>query len=317
MSNSSAKFRVWLGVAAWLAVVMLTVPHVLHLAWAYAMLLFAALVLVPLVLDLVSDADDSAPAVGLLRLACWFQLPAALLLIFAFAQPAGVKSLACAAPWIVFTGLVAAIGVLRIFRCEIAPVSLLCRDVGLAFLAVGGGWLFCDRLGLRPLGFSTDIVLLTAIHFHFAGLILPIITGRVLAQFSGFRLATAVGYGVLTGVPLVAVGITTSQLGSSHSIELVSTVWLATATMAVASLHLVLAAQRRWPMGSRVLWTLAGCSLFFSMSFAVLYAVRPYVLPIVWLDIPWMRALHGTANVFGFALTAVLAWRWSEIRRSD
>lgn len=312
MNNPSTYTRVWLGSVAWLGVVVLTVPHVLHLAWAYAMLLIAALVLVPLVLDLVDDPDEFAFAAQLFRAARWLQLPAALLLVFAFVQPAGLMSLACAAPWIVFTGLSAATGAVRIIRRGIAPLSLLCRDAGLAFLAVGGGWLFCDRLGLRPLGFSADIVLLTAIHFHFAGLILPIITGRALAYFSSYRFAAVIGYGVLSGVPLVAVGITATQLGSGHGIELFSTAWLASATMAVAALHLVLAAQRRWPMGSRVLWAVAGCALFFSMSLAVLYAARPYVMPIVWLDIPWMRALHGTANVFGFALAAVLAWRWAE-----
>lgn len=316
MNNVSTTTRVWLGTVAWIAVVALTVPHVLHLVWAYAMLLFAALALIPLALDLAGDPDESALAAQIFRAARWLQLPAALLLILAFVQPVGLKALACAAPWIVFTGLVAGSGMLRIFRRGIAPLSLLCRDAGLAFLAVGGGWLFCDRLGQRPLGFSADIVLLTAIHFHFAGLILPIITGRALAQFSGSHFAAVIGYGVLSGVPLVAVGITASQLGSGHGIELFSTAWLAAATMAVASLHLILAAQRRRPMGSRVLWMVAAGALFFSMSLAVLYAARPYVMPIVWLDIPWMRALHGTTNVFGFALAAVLAWRWSETRDS-
>lgn len=309
MKNPSTKTRVWLGSAVWIGVVVLTVPHVLHLAWAYAMLLFAALVLVPLALDLVDADDDTLLAAEFFRMAHGLQLPAALLLILAFVQPAGMKALACAAPWIICTGLVATTGLLRILRRGITPLSLLCRDVGLVFLAVGGGWLTCDRIGFRPLGFSPDIVLLTAIHFHFAGLILPIITGRVVAEFSDVRFAALVGYGVLSGVPLVAVGITASQLGTGHGIELFSTAWLAMATMAVASMHLILAAQRRWPMWVRAFWAIAACALFFSMSLAVLYATRPYVMPIVWLDIPWMRALHGTANVFGFALPAVIAWR--------
>ena len=27
-----------------------------------------------------------------------------------------------------------------------------------------------------------------------------------------------------------------------------------------------------------------------------------------WLDVPWMRAVHGTVNAVGFGLGGVLAW---------
>jgi hypothetical protein len=43
------------------------------------------------------------------------------------------------------------------------------------------------------------------------------------------------------------------------------------------------------------------------MALAALYGSRAF-LPVSWLDIPWMRALHGTANAFGFALAGLLGW---------
>jgi len=36
-------------------------------------------------------------------------------------------------------------------------------------LAVGGAWLVASRLGMRPMGIQEPIVLLTAVHFHYAG----------------------------------------------------------------------------------------------------------------------------------------------------
>jgi len=51
----------------------------------------------------------------------------------------------------------------------------------------------------------------------------------------------------------------------------------------------------------------AALSLLFSMVLAALYGVR-YALPIPWLDIPWMRALHGTANAFGLGVAGLLGW---------
>lgn len=40
---------------------------------------------------------------------------------------------------------------------------------------------------------------------------------------------------------------------------------------------------------------------------AAIYGSRFYV-PMPWLDIPWMRAVHGTANALGFGLAGLLAW---------
>jgi hypothetical protein len=44
------------------------------------------------------------------------------------------------------------------------------------------------------------------------------------------------------------------------------------------------------------------------MFLAALYGSRQ-LLPLEWLTIPWMRALHGTVNSLGFALSALLAWK--------
>jgi hypothetical protein len=52
-----------------------------------------------------------------------------------------------------------------------------------------------------------------------------------------------------------------------------------------------------------------GCGIAASTVLqAALYGWRFYA-PLAWLDIPWMRALHGTANALGFGLGGSLAWR--------
>jgi hypothetical protein len=43
------------------------------------------------------------------------------------------------------------------------------------------------------------------------------------------------------------------------------------------------------------------------MLLAALYGSRFY-LAVDWLDIPWMRALHGTANAVGFGVVGLLGW---------
>ena len=63
--------------------------------------------------------------------------------------------------------------------------------------------------------------------------------------------------------------------------------------------------------GARILWAVAATSLFFSMSLAALYGLR-YFIDVSWLDIPCMRALHGTANALGFAVAGLSAWLWTD-----
>ncbi|NJN44183.1 MAG: YndJ family transporter [Anaerolineae bacterium] len=84
-------------------------------------------------------------------------------------------------------------------------------------------WLLASRLGANPLGFTEPIILLTAIHFHFAGFAAPIIAGlvgRELAKPKSFGRETSwisMGYPIVAviiilGPTLVAVGITFSPI---------------------------------------------------------------------------------------------------------
>lgn len=302
-----------IGGVGWLGFVVWSVIDLRSVSWATALLAFAALVLVPLLIELVREPGESCLAVKLLRLARAAQLPAAILLVTACTQPAGWLAGGLAVAWVALTGIFALAGVMRIGRRGFSPVSLLCRDAGLVFIAVGGAWTFADRLGLHPVGFGSDIVQLTAVHFHFAGLVLPVVTGLVLREFTGSRIAATAGLGVLAGVPLVAIGITSTQLGGGHVMEFFAALVLATSAIVVAWYQLRLAAQNRWRANARLLWFVSGVSLVFGMSLALLYSVRAYGMPLPWLDIPWMRALHGTANALGFALCGVLGW-WSAAR---
>ncbi len=73
--------------------------------------------------------------------------------------------------------------------------------------------------------------------------------------------------------------------------------------------HVVLAILEKKVCPSvRVLWTIAGLSLAVGMVLAGLYSSRAYFAPMAWLDIPWMRMLHGSLNALGFSLAALLAW---------
>ena len=102
------------------------------------------------------------------------------------------------------------LGVLRLARWWTAAPGRTVPMAGLIFLAVGGAWTVASRFGLRPLDFKDIIVLLTGVHFHYAGFVLPLLTG-----WAGRRLRTTAlrvaAVGVVVGVPLVAPGITVGE----------------------------------------------------------------------------------------------------------
>lgn len=290
----------------WLVGTIFILPHPFNLAWGQALLLLAPLVLLPLGMDLVSGEETER----FLWVAQWLQLPSAVLLGAAYFCPQGVLAGCLALPWLLTTVLIALTGLARIFRRGLTPLAQLCSDAGMVYIAVGAAWAVADRLGIRPLDFDATIVLLTAIHFHYAGFALALATGLVLRLVPGPVSATA-GVGVIAGVPLVAAGITATQLGADPVSESVAALWLATAGALCGGLHLWLALRSDAPRLIRVLWGLASVSLLGSMILAGLYGVRFFV-PVAWLDIPWMRALHGTANAFGFALASLIGWHLSD-----
>ena len=308
-NGMSANQRAKVGGVAWLLFAGLGGADPQGAAWVQVLLLLAALVLVPMAVELAADERERGNLAVLVALTRLGQLPAALLLLWACALPPGGWAALAATPWVCVCGLVAATGWLRVRR---RPFDRLCGDVGFMFLGVGGAWVFADRAGQRPLGFDGAVVALTAVHFHFAGWLLPLLAGRTVGAFPASRLATRAAVGVLLGVPAVAVGIATTQFGWGPAFEGAAGCGLALAGMAVAVLHVRLGTEQStgsWPQ--RSLFLVAGASLFFGMTLAAADAARSFAGPLPWLDVPWMRAVHGTVNAVGFGLGGVLAWSLS------
>jgi hypothetical protein len=271
--------------------------------WEVALFLLGPLVIVPLGLALLAPGPHDR-----FRRLWWvgalLQFPAALLLLAAFVLHPGPPAALLSLPWLAVTLLTALFGAARLLLRGPRPLEELALDAGLIYLAVGGGWLVLARAGIRPLGFDPLIVLLTAVHFHYAGFVLPLLTGMAGRAWPTFLSRTA-AVGVIAGVPLVAVGINLSQL-NARDFEPWAATLLAGAGLLVASLHLALAASRR-PLGQRLLLAVAGLALPVGMVLATVYAWGRYSgLP--WIDIPQMLPYHGAVNALGFALSGLVGW---------
>jgi hypothetical protein len=273
------------------------------IGWATSALLLAALVLVPLGLSLLRSRDGPAPGDAALRLVSWFQCPAAICLMASATLPAGGLGGTLALPWLAVTFLIAAGGLARLIGVRPWQLDQVCTNAGQVYLAVAGIWTVLSRFGVRPMGFEDQIVLLTAVHFHYAGFVLPILAGQLGRVCDGIS-ARFAECGVVVGVPAVAIGIAFSPI-----LE-----WLAASVLAVMC---IIVAMLEFELGlrseqgpARWLWLTSAPSLCVAMLLASVYAAGEY-WGVKWLTIPEMLPTHGAINAVGFAMCGLAAWSFA------
>jgi len=291
------KYALLSGVAIWLATTWL-----LRLPLEAAILLFAPLVLVRPALSLVETPVAGTTEQLLLRLASQAQLPAATALAASFALPQGRLAGVLALPWLAVTLLLAITGVFRLRRSGWRLNGDLGVTAALLMIAVGGGWAVLARAGLRPQDFSHAIVLLTAVHFHYAGFVLSLLAGQTIKEMSDnrspHRLDRVMLTLILTGVPLVGVGISLSP-----RIEIVAAIALAIGCglFAVRQVQVAILSQSAT---RTTLLALSSLALVSAMIPAAIYAFGEFTGQ-AWLDIPAMIRTHGAFNAFGFAACGI------------
>lgn len=264
--------------------------------------LLAVLVWIPLALRLV-DGSETTLLPGLLR---WLHPWCAALLIAGYLAPAGLLAAALTLPWAGWTALVGLRGLLRLREHPLAASDELCLDLGMLALPVGGVWMLAARAGEPLMGFVYPITLLTGMHFHYAGLLMPTIVGlagRLLpTESTGWPLYRVLGPAVCLGVWMVAVGITVGGV-----VETLAGTVFATLLAAVAAILLIQAAPRiaSDPL-ARALLLFGLLATWPAMGLAAVYALSRAGLTSISLET--MALLHGSllAVVFvGCSLTAL------------
>jgi hypothetical protein len=232
------------------------------------------------------------------------QLPAAILLTVAFLLPVGTNAALLALPWLGFTLLLAALAIDRMLQHPRPAIPEWGQLAAMIFLPIGAGWAVLSRAGLQPLGFPPVIVLLTAVHFHYAGFALPLMAGA-LVHHEPSKINKGLLLGVLIGVPLVALGISATQLGGPREIELLSAVFLAAVGIVLGIENLRTAIHLRHLAGG--LLAVSGLSLVVALGWSGLYAAGQYGV-INKLNVPFMVHWHGIVNAAGAALCGLFGW---------
>ncbi len=224
-----------------------------------------------------------------------------LTLVAAFCLPSGGIAAGLAGLWLL---TVIGIGLWAVRRFRELPLAGL---LAVLFLGIAAAWAFADRWGWQPLGFDPLIVLLTAIHFHYAGFALALMT----ALLPKSSLQATLSKGLVIGVGGVAVGITSTQLQGPVWLELTAVTLMVLIGWGVAVLQWYEARNVRG-MGSKVLLRAGSVALFCGLLLALLYGWR-FAHQWPWLTIPWMYATHGVLNSVGFTLLTFMGRSMKEV----
>jgi hypothetical protein len=306
MRPLNAKRSAAAGLIAWLLLLLATTADSASIELIHKVVLLGVLVVVPLALSLVIPPDCSVSfLIYNVALALWSGGAALTIISFFFDQDV----LAAVLVSLTFSAYVAIAlyGVSRLIsRRSLFPLAESSIDAGLIYLPVAGAWLVVYRLGVQPFDYGEIIILLTVVHFHFAGFAAPIIAGmngRVLASrdYPRWLFAFSV-FAIVAAMPIVAAGITLNPL-----LGLIGTLLLTLGLVSLAVLTIGWvrpAIDQRW---KQVLLVLAALSSCLAMSLASLYSYSLVTHTLI-LTIPQMAVTHGILNAFGFVTCSLIAW---------
>lgn len=164
------------------------------------------------------------------------------------------------------------------------------------FLVAAPIALVLSRLGLQPLDFSHEIIELTAIHFHYAGIMIPAFVAK-LFQDNQTPLTKTLSWLIVVGTPVVALGITIGQFFPQIGV-------FAVLTFAVP---LVVISILVFGITSNSFLRLAHVLLIVAMLLAIYYAIG-VSFPISTISIPQMISTHGIINGGGFVPLSLIGW---------
>jgi YndJ-like protein len=269
--------------------------------------------------------DTTPPALALARRA---QPAGAAAAVVALVLPEGVAAGVVASLWLAVCVCATAGGVVLVGRVasgdaldvEVVrwPLALVTLAVALAYLSVGGAWLVISRLDLRPFDLSSDIVRLTAVHFHYAGFGMALLgaTGLACADWMASRVSLSIGsVAAIAGPPIVALGFVTDaglpQVGGAVVVTVAAwTIAFGTFLLATSS-----SASDAAPATARGAAQRCGRSL---LLVSALSPAIPMVLAVQWalaqhvavpaLGVSDMAATHGVLNGLGFVVAGLSGW---------
>jgi len=294
------------GGAVWLVLLGGVLLNFFWLSIFALLFLLAPWVVVPLALSLVPEQANPLSQVSKL-VARYLLLPGAALATAGFFLKDGWTAGALTGLWVIMAAFLAFDGLQRVIRTRLQSFVEFCFAFGAGYSLVGALWLMASRIGLQPVGFHEPIVLLTAVHFRYAGLMAATLVGLAASSRRtplSVRIALScavVGPGLLGLAFLV---------GPKLKLAAVGLMVIGECAIAFVTLRVGLAASG---IGGRILLVGSVCVIF-GMALAGSWAIGEYPLH-SFVNLEQMARYHGVLNSVGFGLCSLLGWNLLQRKR--
>jgi hypothetical protein len=306
MSQGSGVRRVFrppilLGCVVWLILALASFASGVHLGIIEVLFLLGPWVVVPLGADLVHGKGSSKRSAVL----DWVLFTAASLTTVSFFVGNRIAAAWLASSWLLVCAGFAGDGLRRFVSSGTKSFAQFCFAVGEGYLLVAGAWLVASRAGLQLLAFREPIVLLTAVHFHFAGFASAVLAGLTYERFRESRWKAAL-QAVLVAV-VCGPGILGLAFLLGPKVKLVAALLIALGQIGLAGAMVRVGIAEKNSSGRWLLFV-AGGSVTAGMILAAVWAIGDYPLQ-AFVNIRQMAEFHGVLNAVGFVLCGLLGWR--------
>jgi hypothetical protein len=299
MNNSFTK-NLLISTLLWIIFAVLTDD------WLEKLLLFAIFLAIPLLLFLVPTNKRYGIGSRYHTLLLKYHPYMAATIGLAFVFPTGWISGTLSIIWAFYLLALSGYGVRRIMERGWYILEENAIDVGFLYAILGGIWLsiYCFIGGFAP--YPRQIVLLTAIHFHYAAIFAPVfmgLVGRMLAvdQKTGtlYRWST---YGMMISPLLVAIGISVG-----HWLETLAVLLFAACLFIYSYFVLVYISKQVKNAIIRIGLQISAVIIVLTILLSIIYSFG-LLFGTNWLTIDQMLGFHGVSNALGFVILGLLCW---------
>ncbi len=288
------------GAAVWLILVVGVLLNLFRLSLFDLLFLLAPWVVVPLSLNLLPAQGSHLSHVNELVVR-YLLLPGAALATASFFLKDGRPAGALTSLWLLVSSVLALDGLERFIRTRLQSFPEFCFAVGEGYSLVGSLWLSASRLGMQPVGFHEPIVLLTAIHFHYAGLMAAVLTGLAA---SSMRTSTLLRTALSCAV--VGPGLLGLAFLAGPKLKLAAVGLMVIGECAIAFATFCVGLTEAGGIGGRLLLFASACVIL-GMALAGIWAVGEYPFH-SFVNLEQMARYHGVLNSVGFGLCSLVGW---------
>ncbi|MEH7462953.1 YndJ family protein [Bacillus thuringiensis] len=261
-----------------------------------SIILLSILIFIPMAFSIVDKKKRNGDELFCYKLAVFFYPVAAISAMLAFVTDYFLFAII----WFIYTGIVALFGVCRLLERGWKPLEETAIDSGFIYLFLGGFWFLASVANIPIMQFSSDIVLLTAAHFHYSAFLLPLFAGLLgRKQQKKSKLYTTALFIMIISPMTVAIGITYSRTLEFFSVLLY-----------LISLYIygIFVWKTKFTSKSaKILLIISSSTLMVTILFSLFYSYGNFK-QVMTITIAQMVWIHGVVNGLGVALPGCIGW---------